>query len=205
MFAVLSPPPHAPRAGPGDTWTCLSALEGGREAGVGHSPREGVCMGQAPLYRRLTFVPLSSVRGAFNLILNPREERPFAQGPGELVGLGFELGTVSSEALVLGEEGGCGGPHNPVTSSKSRGEWRGASSDWTLTPTSRPGRKPGFLLSLLSLKPGGGRPLFIHAPCFLVVCGIVCNFPPVSSSGKWGREQQRGLNEIMYVQHFYPE
>lgn len=94
-----------------------------------------MCMGQrsctGTVGAVLTSVPLSSVRGTCNLILNQREERPFAQGQGEVVGLGFELGTVSSEAFILGEKGGFGGFHNPVASFKSCGEWRGAYSDWT--------------------------------------------------------------------------
>lgn len=147
---------HGTLGGAGGRGPALSALEG-REAGTGHLPRSRGVRGafttvQALWGVVLTSVPLSPVRGTFNLILHQRKGRPFAQGHGELAELGFELGTVSSKALALGAKEGFGGSHNCVTSLKNHEEWRGACSDWIPSPTSRPGRKPGFLLSLVSLK-----------------------------------------------------
>lgn len=141
---------HGTLGGAGRRGPALLALEG-REAGTGHSPRSGGVRGaltavQALWGAVLTSVLLSPVRGTFNLILHQRK------GHGELVELGFELGTVSSKALALGTKEGFGGSHNPVTSLKNHEEWRGACSDWIPFPASRPGRKPGFLLGLVSLK-----------------------------------------------------
>ena len=66
--------------------------------------------------------------------------------------LGFELRTVSCRALAVGEKGGLGGSHSPVRSLKNHGEMeRGMLWLNPPSPSSRPGRRPGFLIVLLSL------------------------------------------------------
>lgn len=128
----------------------LSTLEGRREVGIVGPQEWGCAWGihhctGTTVWCSLDICSFAPVRESFDLILNQKKGRPFACDHGELVELGFERGAVSSKALALGEKGGLGGSHNPVTCLNHE-KWRGAYSYWTPSPTLRPGRKPGFLL-----------------------------------------------------------
>lgn len=74
--------------------------------------------------------------------------------------------------------------HNPVTSLKNHGEWRGANSDWTPSPTLRLGEKTGFLLVLFSLKQNQEdfALSYQYFFFFLTAWGTLCNLPPVCFS-----------------------